>query len=367
LTATDPSIREIAGKSIKKIKADRSSQNHSYVQMNPQTAACPFLQADKLCMIQGKMGESALSKVCTTYPRHSGSISGRQIEVATLSCPEAARLCLLDPDAMNIGDAKISSADDFSIRANPSNLRATSYLHQTVVELLQDKRVSMLQSVLIYATALNLMFKRGETVFSEENRFDQMNRIITLVNASFGQNQEDYAETRAALSFQLGKILPIIIRHARSNLQRNNRFIKSVFDGLNGLELDPEKLALPVEKYMSAVNGLLPDDRNQVASAFRNYLLNDLVKNVGYYVRSPDDALRSLQAAVTRLSIIAVQVFGAKALDASCNLSERLVLAVSSTARAFEHNPAIMIEIAKYLDAIEEKSVAVLALITPRI
>jgi lysine-N-methylase len=318
-------------------------------------------------MIQGKMGESGLSKVCTTYPRHSGAISGRQIEVATLSCPEAARLCLLDPNAMNIGDAKISSAEEFSISIQPKNLRATTYLHQTAVELFQDRRVSMLQCVLIYATALNLMLRRGEEVFSEDNRFDEMTRIITLIKENIDQSFDDQAQTSAALHFQLGKILPVIIRHARNNLQRNNRFVKSVFDGLNGLELDPEKLALPVDKYILSVKGLLPEDRNLITSAFRNYLLNDLVKNVAYYVRSPDDALRSLQAAVTRLSIIAVQVVGARALDANCNLGERLVLAVSSTARAFEHNPAIMVEIAKYLDDIEEKSAAVLALITPRL
>lgn len=59
---------------------------------------CPLLTANRLCGIQAELGEQFLSHACATYPRihhHStGSIA------LTLSCPEAARLVLLDPDLL---------------------------------------------------------------------------------------------------------------------------------------------------------------------------------------------------------------------------------------------------------------------------
>jgi lysine-N-methylase len=367
LDAKDPDIREIANKSIKRIKTDRSSQNHSFIQMNSQTGACPFLQTDKLCMIQGKMGENALSKVCTTYPRHAGGVSGRQIEVATLSCPEAARLCLLDPQAMKLGEIKISSADQLSLAAKPRNLSPIRYLHQTAVEMLEDDRVSITEFVLVYGSALNMLRKRPEQAFTEDQRFDEMQGIIRIIRAGLADTQSNALQARAAVQFQLGKVLPILVRHARKNLLRNRRFLQSVFDALNGVKLDPANLQQSVDLYTGAISKLSPSDRVLLLSGFRNYLINDLLKNAGLYAKAPDDALRSLQAAITRLSLVAVQVIGARALMPDCKIEERLPLAVSSTARAFEHSPAIMVEIASYLDKIEDKSVAVLGLITPRL
>lgn len=367
LTADDPEIREIATKSIKKIKTDRSSQNHSFVQMNPQTGGCPFLEPSKLCMIQGKMGGAALSKVCSTYPRYSINISGQQYEVATLSCPEAARLCLLDNDAMKLGRSKIASADQLSLAVELPKLSAIRYLHQTAIEILEDDRVSIIEFVLVYGTALNILRKKPEHAFTEDRRFSEMQNIIALIRTSLADTRANASQAREAVHFQLGKVLPILIRYARNNLQKNRRFSQSIFDALNGLTLDPSDMNTSVDSYASAIAKLSQSERMLVLSGFRNYLINDLLKNAGRYVKSPNDALCSLQAAITRLSLIAVQVMGARALLPDCKIEDRLPLAVSSTARAFEHNPAIMLEIASYLDNIEDKSVAVLGLITPRL
>lgn len=366
LNAKDAEIREIASKSIKKIKTDRSSQNYSRIEMNAQNGACPFLQTDKLCMVQSRLGESALSKVCTTYPRISGGVAGHQIEVATLSCPETARLCLLDKEAMKVGDKKISFSDQMSFQSMRQSLDPVSFLHQSALEMLEDERVSTMEFVLVYGTALNLLRKRPKEVFREGSRFDEMQQIITLMKEGLLDAKSNTLHAQAAVQFQLGKILPILIRHVKNNLMKNRRFLQSVFDGLNGLQLDPSKLQQSVNLYSGAIAKFSPADHALMSTGFRNYLINELLKNETIYAKSPEDALRALQAAIMRLSIMAIQVVGARSLEPDCLLAERLPFAVSSTARAFEHNPAIMLEIADYLNAIEDRSVAVLGLITPR-
>lgn len=366
LNAKDPEIREIATKSIKKIKTDRSSQHYSRIEMDPQTGACPFQQTDKLCMVQSRLGESALSKVCSTYPRISGGVAGRYIEVATLSCPEAARLCLLEPEAMKVGDRKVSSSDQTSFYAAQQTLNPLRFLHQSALEMLEDERVSIMEFALVYGTALNMIRKRPKEAFNENSRFDDMQQIITLVRKGLADTQSATLQAQASIQFQLGKILPILIRYVRNNLLKNRRFRESVFDGLNGLQLDPSNLSKSVNLYSEAIARFSPADHTLMSTGFRNYLINELLKNAAIYVNSAEDAFRGLQAAITRLSIIAVQVVGARCLHPDCILAERLPFTVSSTARTFEHNQAIMLEIADYLNAIEDRSVAVLGLITPR-
>jgi lysine-N-methylase len=59
---------------------------------------CPLLTADRLCRIHAECGEGFLSSTCATYPRIVHSIGGFEEKALALSCPEAARHVLLDPD-----------------------------------------------------------------------------------------------------------------------------------------------------------------------------------------------------------------------------------------------------------------------------
>ncbi len=62
--------------------------------------SCVFLSAERRCSIQTAHGDAALPGVCATYPRIVTRIGGRASLTTTLSCPEAARLCLLAEDSM---------------------------------------------------------------------------------------------------------------------------------------------------------------------------------------------------------------------------------------------------------------------------
>lgn len=64
--------------------------------------ACPFLNEQRLCDIQTQLGEDALSNTCLFYPRALRTVGGMVQQSLLLSCPEAARLALLDPNAMDL-------------------------------------------------------------------------------------------------------------------------------------------------------------------------------------------------------------------------------------------------------------------------
>jgi lysine-N-methylase len=63
---------------------------------------CPFLTGERLCAIQGTLGEVLLPTTCDTFPRLATLIDGTLDVGGRLACPEVARLVLLDPDALEI-------------------------------------------------------------------------------------------------------------------------------------------------------------------------------------------------------------------------------------------------------------------------
>lgn len=65
-----------------------------------QDNACPFFNEERLCSIQGSLGEALLSSTCDTYPRQATLLDGQIDLVGRLSCPEVTRLVLLADDAM---------------------------------------------------------------------------------------------------------------------------------------------------------------------------------------------------------------------------------------------------------------------------
>jgi lysine-N-methylase len=66
----------------------------------PPATPCPFFGEDRLCTIQGALGEDLLPSPCDTFPRQATQIDGLIDLTGRLSCPEVARLVLLSEDAM---------------------------------------------------------------------------------------------------------------------------------------------------------------------------------------------------------------------------------------------------------------------------
>jgi lysine-N-methylase len=68
----------------------------------PAATPCPFFDEDRLCTIQSALGEELLPSTCDTFPRQATLLDGRIDLAGRLSCPEVARLALLDEDALAI-------------------------------------------------------------------------------------------------------------------------------------------------------------------------------------------------------------------------------------------------------------------------
>lgn len=71
---------------------------------------CAFLNQEKLCGIHAHFGPSLLSNACASYPREFAFESSQTEAALNLSCPEAARLTLLDRDLLGSGPWQANGA-----------------------------------------------------------------------------------------------------------------------------------------------------------------------------------------------------------------------------------------------------------------
>jgi lysine-N-methylase len=78
-------------------------------------AECGFLDGEKMCGIQKEHGHEMLSVTCATYPRAIATHAGQVEKALNLSCPEAARVTLLDADLLGEGPWQDYGPDRYSM------------------------------------------------------------------------------------------------------------------------------------------------------------------------------------------------------------------------------------------------------------
>lgn len=109
----------------------------------PAEPACGLLAADGGCRIQQVMGAEALPAVCYVYPREALRIDDDVAVFADLSCPEAVRLALFDPDAL---ESEPAGFDPLTVNRCPTvKIETDGKAQRNVMEALRQFSEQTLQ------------------------------------------------------------------------------------------------------------------------------------------------------------------------------------------------------------------------------
>jgi len=257
--------------------------DHARVKLKP-SGNCPFLGEDRLCNIQKAHGEEYLSTVCATYPRVDRIHGGMRERALSLSCPEAARLVLLNPRLLPGYEPASTHAryrDFLMKKPAPVNYAASEAMHffwplrGFMVAVLTDRRYALWERMFV----LGMFCGRLQAVISAK----EWDKIPKLLN--------DYADMMvdkkpqpalAAIPTSPGPQLEVAVKL----LQRSKWGVESTAFGkcmegfAEGLAYSPEKpLAhcLPVfeEAYRHYYSPLMEAHPH----ILENFLLNYVIKN----------------------------------------------------------------------------------------
>lgn len=149
---------------------NRGEGHYAVVKQTP-SSICPMLLADRLCHIHKEYGPDYLPAICATYPRISRRIDGLPEQPLLLSCPEAARLVLLDPELMppnggGAGQQKYSRLQALADQGNPAEGDPQSYLwdiREFSLLLVQDRTYPLWQRLFL----LSMFCRRLDAIISK--------------------------------------------------------------------------------------------------------------------------------------------------------------------------------------------------------
>jgi lysine-N-methylase len=301
---------------------------------------CPFLDAHRLCSIQGALGEAALSETCRAFPRAEWERNGVGYLGGKLSCPEAARLCLASPDAM---DMPASGAVPRSAR---------EVIHTATEEMLRDRAIPVWKAILFAG------------VMAQDLRLDDAGASVTAEDAAghAAQTRRQIVQTPYALGDQASLQLKLLIEtilsaSAKCNAARN-RFphvaqtaLGAIFDGADDFE------GATANYRRLHRQGFEPFERAH-DHALRNYVLNYLFTNQ-VFVSGP--AFAQFQNLAMRFGIMRLLLTGLSAQRPDGLTLADCATVVSSASRILDHDASISPQICAALDAVEPRSISLAA------
>lgn len=142
------------------------SAGQAWINMG-ESRRCPFLTSEGLCFLQLKLGEDFLSDTCYTFPRVINEVEGVLEKSATVSCPEAARLVLLDPAPMGFAASEEAAVGQAGRRGQikkrveggfsfyPGREGVYGQARKVAINLLQERRYPLEERLVLLGMFVN--------------------------------------------------------------------------------------------------------------------------------------------------------------------------------------------------------------------
>ena len=276
-------IADVALSTLVDINPARSSARN-YAIFRLQGSRCPALHQG-LCSIQQTLGEPFIPDLCSTYPRVLNAIGGALERSFHLSCPEAARLILNDPDAMVLEERR---EEGLPHRAGSVTLVAgdtDSRLHQIrtlVIEVIRERSLPLWQRIVSLGIAVDRLagLDTARAVAVLEDHLGNLRQGV--FHDTLGRWQGDPA-------FQLETVLELVVTRIGSD-HTAPRFIECYSDFMRGLAWTPDcgMEELAARYYLFSKSYFLPFvHRNQ--HLLENYLIHYIFRTIFPYRRNLPD------------------------------------------------------------------------------
>jgi lysine-N-methylase len=322
-----------------------NSNNFGLMKMKPD-GECYFLKEDKLCSIHKFMGAQALSDTCRLYPRYLNQFGAQRERSLGISCPAAARLILLNPQAMQFGliapeptiDSKPFTSYRFPLKTegDPQQISLLDDFRSVIIAILQFREISLGARVML----LGFLLEDVSQIISAE-KFSHASELFPTLESFIGmladpaQIEAQFSQIKSNIPRKLDIVTQLI---SQSLGKASSRFKECLQAAFEGLEEDKDTGAAEsdiLHKYAKSYETFyLPFFQNK-EYIFENYLVNQVFTRLFPFTRGAYlDLYREL---VGNLSVIQVLLVGMAAKHQGLN--ETLVIKLFQTfARNSNHN-----------------------------
>ncbi len=362
-----PSLRQATAEHIEINREARDNFQYARIKF-PADGRCPFLADDNLCSLQKEHGGEFLSQTCARYPRALVRFDGRMQRALYLSCPEAARIVLLNPQLLPPGGLRYQQfMPEESSRITPSAPELLiRQLRAFALDLLQDETYPLWQRMFV----LGIVCRRAhELTIAQPTAHigSLLAQYTTMLQAGSLRSHLDNIPARPGL--QLDLVLQLI--RLRFELEPPpDSFASSVADLLQAIG---HSLTAPLsemaQRYHQAYLQWYEPFAHEFPHFLQNYLINYVFRTGFPFTKIPNqlqhtvDPLTSFLLLALHYRLLHTLLIGAAARYRNSFSDANAVRVVHAFARGVEHNVrffAVLLQFARSAELQQTDGMAVL-------
>ena len=310
---------------------------------------CPLFNGDGLCRVQIECGESFLSHACAVYPRVINTIDGAPDKALSLSCPEAARLVLLNPHLLPEKQPEEQPEATASSHADglPANRPLAHFwpIRASVLSLLRQRTYPLWQRLFllgIFCRRLDAI-ARGELDRPVSDFLHDFDR--TVATGALLPAMETLPVDRSAQ-------LDVVLRLAGMLLHRSNirpRFIECIQAFTSGIGNGPQATLESLSDHYAEAH-----DRHYAPFFARhpyileNYLINTIFRTHFPFGRSgaqpsnTPDMTREFALLTAQFALMKGLLIGVAGHHRTNFSAAHVVHTLQAASKHFEHHPEFL-------------------------
>ena len=348
---THPDLAPMFRLALNKNPAPSAGNNFGFLAMKPD-GACHFQQEDKLCAIQKNLGAQALSTTCKLYPRYINQFGAQREHALGISCPEAARLILLNPEPIQFKMlARDAALDDGSFTSyrfpmqgdgDPGQIAVLNDFRAVIIGILQYRALTLGARMML----LGVLLDEADKVVSAAT-FAHASELSPILSAVIGMlARPDALEAQfAQISSNMPRKLAITTSMMAQLLEgyTSARLRECLLAAVEGLDAGPADGRAPQEgrlkSYVMSYQAHYEPFFKDKQHIFENYLVNQVITRLFPFTRG--SYLELYRELTFRLAALQMLLVGMAAKHQG--LDEGMVIQLfQSFSRKIDHNGRLL-------------------------
>ncbi|HST10900.1 MAG TPA: flagellin lysine-N-methylase [Terriglobales bacterium] len=298
-----------------------------------------------MCRIQKEYGEDYLSATCATYPRVTSRLDGLLETALALSCPEAARLVLLDPQLVtaDVGESRYGRLLSLQDHGNGSEsaLRSFWEIREFSLLLVRDRSYPLWQRVFLLG-----MFCRRLDEIAFGRQFWSVPMLVReyagIIAGGELRAAMDGIPVRAGV--QINMVMEVVQSYLRRQDQTLSRMRECLEDFLHGTGY--VDAAPPLEHctraYLEAYDRYYAPFMEQHPFLLENYLVNHIFQTQfpfgQKWVSDQEGPLRNYLLMSVELAAMKGLLIGTAGHYGEAFGTEQVVKVVQAFTKSVEHS-----------------------------
>jgi len=309
---------------------------------------CAFLDEENYCIIYSKLGEEYLSNVCTSFPRIINKVDGFYEMSLDVSCPEAARIILLNEDGIEFEESEenlekhiiSSDIDTASKEFNNSPVKYFKEIRNLSIKIIKNRKFNLSQRLYIVGDFIKALEK--ELKYNYNNIPTSIKEYdINSISDSYEKDQLSYVDQMDFFKKMLGFLN--VFEEVDSLSFRE--YTKEIILGFKFEE--GEDISKNSEFYIKTFEDYTENFINKNSYIFENYLVNFMYNNMFPFseTESMSDGYVMLLA---RFSFIKFYLVG-KYLYNKHDSKENIVEFIQTFSKVIGHHKTYLVDLLNYI------------------